>query len=190
MQWTIPGTVLSGPRDNPGAVQEQLRAMFLAGGMVRSQVAAVTGLEPYAVQNWVKRGFLPHPQGKRYSLRQLCRILIINMLKSALPMEKICGLLSYINGQLDDESDDCIGDDELYFAFLQVASRYTGLMEDQQALQECIRESLADNRETTPGAKERVEQVLAIMLCAWASSLLQRQAENRLAAIIQPSKGE
>ena len=190
MQWTIPGTVLTGPREKPEAVQEQIRAMFLAGGIVRSQVAAVTGLEPYAVQNWVKRGFLSPPVGKRYTLRQLCRILIINMLKSALSMEKICGLLSYINGELDDESDDIIGDEELYFAFVRVASRYTGLMEDRQALHSCIHESLEDYRQSEPGAKERVEQVLAIMLAAWVSSLLRQQAENELAAIIPIVKGE
>lgn len=183
MQWTIPGTVLTGQRDQPEAMEETLRGFFLAGGMVRSQVAAVTGLEPYTVQNWVKRGFLSSPQAKRYTLSQLCRILIINMLKSALPMEKICGLLSYINGQLDDESDDWIDDAELYFAFLRVAARCDGL--DGEDVKACIRESLIHYREPVPGAKQRVEQVLEIMLTAWASSQLQRQAEKQLAALTQ-----
>jgi hypothetical protein len=56
------------------------------------------------------------------------------------------------------------------------------------ALRACIRESLADYVEPTPGAKDRVEQVLVVMLCAWASSQLQKQAENHLSAIIL--KGE
>lgn len=188
MQWTIPGTVLTGRRDQPDATEELFRGFFLAGGMVRSQVAAITGLEPHTVQNWVKRGFLSAPQGKRYTLRQLCRILIINMLKGALPMEKICGLLSYINGQLDDESDDWIDDTELYFAFLRVAARCNGQMEDRESMEACMHESLVDYREPVPGAKERVEQVLAIMLIAWVSGQLQRQAESRLAALTQ--KGE
>lgn len=188
MEWTIPGTVLTGRRDQPEATEELFRGFFLAGGMVRSQVSAVTGLEPHAVQNWVKRGFLAPPENKRYTLRQLCRILIINMLKSALPMEKICGLLGYVNGQLDDESDDWIDDTELYFAFLRVAARYNGLMEDRRAMGEFIHESLADYREPVPGAKERVEQVLAIMLNAWVASLLRQQAETQLAALTQ--KGE
>lgn len=190
MEWTIPGTVLTGQRDQPEVAEEQIRAMFLTGGMVRSQVASLTGLQPHAVQNWVKRGFLSAPQGKRYSLRQLCRILIINMLKNALPMEKICSLLGYINGQLDDESDDCIDDTELYFAFLHVAAGYTGLMEDQMALRECIHESLSEYREPVPGAKERVEKVLAIMLTAWAAGLLQHKAESQLAALNFSAKGD
>lgn len=181
MNWIIPGTVIEAHRENPDAAQAQIRSMFLAGGMVRSQVAAVTGLEPHAVQNWVKRGFLSPPVGKRYTCRQFCRIVIINMLKGVLPMEKICALLSYVNGQLDIESDDSIDDSQLYFAFLHVAAKLRDLATDQTALRTAIDESLADYREPVPGAKQRVEQVLLIMLTAWASAQLQQEAENLFA---------
>lgn len=181
MDWIIPGTVISARRDDPGAAQAQISSMFLAGGMVRSQVAAVTGLEAYAIQNWVKRGFLSPPVGKRYTCRQFCRIVIINMLKGILPMEKICGLLSYVNGKLDIESDDSIDDSQLYFAFLHVAAKLRDLAADQTALRRAIDESLTDYREPMPGARERVEQVLLIMLTAWASAQLRREAENLIA---------
>ena len=59
---------------------------------------------------------------KKYNRRQLSRIIIINMLKSALPMESICRLLSYVNGQLDDESDDIIDDSVMYLIFLRLAA--------------------------------------------------------------------
>ena len=176
MEWTIPGTVLIGHREHPEAAQAQISSMFLAGGMVRSQVAAVTGMEAHAVQNWVKRGFLSPPVGKRYTCRQFCRIVIINMLKGVLPMEKICSLLSYVNGQLDSEADDSIDDSQLYFAFLHVAARLRDLATNQDALTVCIRESLSDYREPAPGAKERVEQVLRVMLTAWASAQLQQES--------------
>jgi len=181
LEWTVPGTVLSGRRDKTDETEAQMRGMFLASGIVRSQVVDVSGLEAHAVQNWVKRGFLSPPVNKRYSCRQFCRILIINMLKSALPMEKICGLLSYINGQLDDESDDAIDDSQLYFAFVRVAAEYRFLREDKQALDEHIEATLANYREPYPGAKDRVKQVLKVMLAAWASSQLQREAEALLA---------
>lgn len=183
MEWTIPGTVIPADRTRPEAMQEQIRSMFLAGGMVRSQVARATGLEPYAVQNWVKRGFLSSPVDKRYTCRQFCRILIINMLKNALPMEKICGLLSYINGNLDDESDDSIDDTQLYFAFIQVAATYEGEIDDHDDLIACIHNSLIDYREPIPGAKERVEQVLEIMLIAWWASQLQCKAQSMLSQL-------
>lgn len=183
MEWTIPGTVIPADRSRPDAMQERIRSMFLAGGMVRSQVATATGLEPHAVQNWVKRGFLAPPVDKRYTCRQFCRILIINMLKNALPMEKICGLLSYINGNLDDESDDSIDDTQLYFAFLQLAATYDGEITDRERLKQCIHRSLAGYREPIPGAKQRVEQVLEIMLVAWWASQLQSRAQNMLSAL-------
>ena len=55
MEWIIPGTILTADREQPASAETQLRALFLAGGMVRSQVTALTGLESHAVQNWVKR---------------------------------------------------------------------------------------------------------------------------------------
>ena len=121
MKWLIPGTVLEVEITQNDKLAERFEAMFLAGGMVLSQVASITGLEPYTIQNWVKRGFLPPPQKKKYTLEQLCRIITINMLKPALPMEEICGLLEYVNGSLQDESDDLIDDSQLYFLFLELA---------------------------------------------------------------------
>ena len=180
MQWTIPGTVLQAETADADHIAQQFDAMFLAGGMVLSQVASITGLEPYTIQNWVKRGFLAAPQKKRYTQRQLCRILNINMLKAALPIEEVCGLLQYINGNLDDESDDLIDDKTLYFAFLEVAARFRGLAEDRDALNLCIEESLADYQEPYPGAKDRVVQALTVMIIAWVSSLLRGIAEERL----------
>ena len=89
MQWTIPGTVLQADEQDAEHIEAIFQPMFLAGGMVLSQVAIITGLEPYIIQNWVKRGFLSPPQNKRYTLRQLCRILIINTLKGVLPMDRM-----------------------------------------------------------------------------------------------------
>lgn len=89
MKWRIPGTVLEIQRENADSIEEMFSSMFLAGGIVLSQVSNITGLEPYTVQNWVKRGFLSSPQRKRYSLNQLCRILQINMLKSVLDRKSV-----------------------------------------------------------------------------------------------------
>lgn len=177
MQWNIPGTVLTVQKTDAQAIEEQFHAMFLAGGMVLSQVASVTGLEPYTIQNWVKRGFLTKPQQKKYTLRQLCRILNINMLKAALPMEEICGLLQYVNGTLDDESDDLIDDSQLYFLFLRLVLHHQQ-MNNAAGRDEFLALELENYREPAPGAKERVEKVLTIMLTAWAASRLRQQAES------------
>ena len=175
MEWNIPGTVLTLPMEETEYMHEKFASMFLGGGMVLSQVAAVTGLEPYTIQNWVKRGFLTKPIGKKYTLRQLCRIININMLKDALRMEEICNLLNYINGQLDDESDDLIDDSQLYFLFLRLAAHHRR-MNDPVGRDKYIQEELANYEEPIPGARERVEKVLKVMLTAWAASLLRQQA--------------
>lgn len=177
MEWTIPGTILTARAEETPYLEEKFKSMFLGGGMMLSQVAAVTGLEPYTIQNWVKRGFLTNPVQKRYTLRQLCRILNINMLKSALPMEEICGLLQYINGNLSDESDDLIDDSSLYFLFVQLAS-YHRQMKDPAGRDAYLQELLESYPEPVPGARARVEQVLRIMLTAWAASQLCQQAEE------------
>ncbi len=182
MEWNIPGTVLTVPMEETEYIPEKFTSMFLGGGMVLSQVAAVTGLEPYTIQNWVKRGFLTKPIGKKYTLRQLCRILNINMLKDALPMEKICGLMTYINGHMDDESDDLIDDSQLYFLFLRLAANHRR-MNDPAGRDKYIREALANYEEPIPGARERVEKVLKVMLTAWAAALLRQQAVSMADAL-------
>lgn len=182
MQWNIPGTVLAAERKDALQLERQFDSMFLGGGIVLSQVSAVTGLEPYTVQNWVKRGFLSPPERKKYSKRQLCRIIIINMLKSVLPMDQICGLLSYINGHLDDESDDIIDDSQLYFMFIRMAVHAT-VMQNPEGRDRIIGRELEDYREPLPGARERVEKVLRIMLTAWASAQLRAQTEKLLAEL-------
>lgn len=179
MKWTIPGTVLLIRREDADNVEELFSSMFLAGGMVLSQVASITGLEPYTVQNWVKRGFLPPPQRKRYSIRQLCRVININMLKSVLPMERICGLLGYVNGRLDDEGDDIIDDSQLYFLFVRLAAK-AGQLDDPKALDQALARELSDYAEPVSGAKERVEKALRIMLTAWAAAQTRQKAERML----------
>ena len=179
MQWNIPGTVLTCSIEDAAHIEDRFGAMFLGGDIVLSQVVGITGLEPYTVQNWVKRGFLSPPQRKRYTVRQLCRIININMLKSVLPMERICGLLGYVNGQLDDESDDIIDDSQLYFIFVRLAAK-VGQINDPEAWDACIAREMEGYEEPVPGAAQQVVQVLRIMLTAWASARLQKQAEQML----------
>ena len=177
--WTIPGTTLQIDKSNAPRVGELFQSMFLSGGMVLSQVANITGLEAYTVQNWVKRGFLAPPNHKQYTMEQLCRIININMLKSILPMERICGLLSYINGDLDDDRDDIIKDCDLYFIFVKLAARARQL-DDAAHRDEIINETLADNKEPVPGAKERIKNALCVMLTAWVAARMKQEAEAML----------
>lgn len=182
MEWIIPGTVLTAQRENAANIEKEFTSMFLGGGIMLSQVAAITGLEPYDVQNWVKRKLLSPPVQKRYDINHLCRILNINMLKKVLPMERITGLLSYINGELDDRSDDVIDDSRLYFLFVRLASGFA-TMQNPAGRDVAIEKALADYAEPVPGATERVKKVLRIMLTAWAAAQLHEAAEKMVAEL-------
>lgn len=182
MIWTIPGTILQGPRTDAVHIHQQFGAMFLGGGVVLSQVTALTGLESHSIQNWVKRGFLRPPVQKRYDIDQLCRIATIHALNGILNMDRICGLLSYVNGQLDDDSDNLIRDSELYFLFVRLAARARELYnaEDRDAL---LDQALDSYQAPTPDARRRVKNVLRIMLTAWLAARMQQEAENMIITI-------
>lgn len=184
VEWTLPGTVLSVDADRPQAAEEVFSSLFLAGGLVLSQVTQVTGLEPYIIQNWVRRGFLAPPKQRKYTRRQLSRILMINALKSTLSIEQICKLLSYINGALDDEGDDTIDDTELYGAFVLVAGNVQKHnLTSESEMNRLIADGLKDYKEPIPGAKERIEQALRIMITAWRAAQLQTKAQSMMNAL-------
>lgn len=184
MKWNIPGTVLQIRKEAAEDIEDLFSSMFLAGGITLSQIASITGLEPYTVQNWVKRGFLTPPKQKRYTLRQLCRIININMLKSAFPMEKICGLLGYVNGRLNSEEDDIIDDSALYFLFVRLCAK-AKQMDDPASLQQAQDNSLQNYAEPYPGAKERIEKALKIMLTAWLAARMQHAAHTMLEDLLE-----
>ena len=171
MQWTIPGTTLLGQREDADRVDSVFRALFLAGGLTLSQVSGIAGLEPYTVQNWVKRG--------RFDMEKVCRILNINLLKGALTLEQSCQLISYINGDLTDESDDLIDDTLLYFYFVRLAARAQDLG-NKDVWDVALKEVTAGYREPIPGAGEKLEKVLKVMLTAWLAGRLKAQAEQML----------
>ena len=94
-------------------------------------------------------------------------------------MEQICGLLGYVNGQLNNEADDIIDDSALYFLFVRLAAR-AKQMDDPVLLQQALDRALKDYAEPYPGARERIEKALKIMLTAWLAARLQQAAQAML----------
>ncbi len=179
MNWTLPGTTITARREDADQTRKQFDALFLAGGLALSQVAAITGLEPYTIQNWVKRGFLSPPQGKRYTKDQVCRIININILKGAVPLEQIEKLMAYLNGDLTDESDDLVDDTMLFFLFVKLAARarYIG---GTKAWDDALIEVTEDYHEPVPGAREKLIKVLKVMLTVWCANQLKLQADKMM----------
>jgi hypothetical protein len=96
------------------------------------------------------------------------------MLRSVLPLEQICAMLSYVNGHLDDESDDSIDDTKLYMYMVCMTV---------EGEQDCMK-VLADYTEPFEGARKRVENVLKIMVTAYAASETKRKAEEMIKEIL------
>ena len=178
----LPGTTIQTTLDKHDVAQRILNNIFATGGLVLSQVSQLTNLENHVIQNWVKRGFLSSPIGKRYSKDQFCRIVIINMLKDTLRIDTIAGMLSYINGVLTDKSDDIIDDSCLYNYYVNLLVEINNLgisngFVDHKTLNKALSELLADFKEVYPGAKKRLQKVLAVMSTAHTSAMLCKKAE-------------
>jgi len=182
MQWIIPGTTLVGKRSDADRTDGLFQSMFLAGGLTLSQVANITGLESYTIQNWVKRGFLPPPVQKKYDMEQVCRLININILKGNMPLEQIVKLMAYLNGDLADESDDLVDDTMLFFLFVKLASRarYIG---GTKAWDDALVEITEDYVEPVPGAREKLIKVLKIMLTIWCANNLKAAADQMIAEL-------
>ena len=183
MEWKIPGTVLTCQKEEVSSLRERFEGIFLGGDIALSQVMAITGLEAHTIQNWVKRGFVTSPKNKRYTLRQLCRLLNIHALQGSMSLDKICTLLGYVNGRLNDEQDDIIDDTELYFLFLSLAVETDTLLRsgDRRKLLARAMESYTPPR---PEYKERVEKALSIMLTAYLAARLQQKAEQMIHTLL------
>ena len=111
----IPGTTLKYSeqiRNNAfSAISPVLEA---TGGLTLSQLSKLTGIEGSTIQNWIKRGWVSSTIGKKYRQRQIIRIILINMLRGVMKLEDIARLMKYVNGDVEDSSDDIIDDVILY----------------------------------------------------------------------------
>ena len=61
MATVLPGTKIEISKIEQGVSRSMSCGMFAAGGITLAQVSGMTGLEPYLIQNWVKRGCLSSP---------------------------------------------------------------------------------------------------------------------------------
>ena len=173
---TLPGTTIVTTL-SPGAADRQLTPMFSCGGLVLSQVCQLTGLEGYTIQNWIKRKFLPPPAERKYNRNQLCRILIINLLKDTFSLEQAASLLGQINGSLNDTANDIIEDSQLYTYLVDcLAALDNSDCLDLSSAGETVRAVTAGCQSPHRDAEIRLRMVLEIMLTACQAQQIHRLA--------------
>ena len=105
----IPGTVLDRKKMGDVTGLRFLKKIFyISDGIMLSGIREISGIDGSTLQNWTKRGWVGNSKQKRYNIDQVAHILIINMLRSCMQLENIAFLIKYINGRVDDTSDDII----------------------------------------------------------------------------------
>lgn len=183
MSKTFPGTTIETTSLEKQSSKLLFDGIFATGGITLSQVSVMTGLEPYIIQNWVRRGFLTPPQKRVYSRQQFARIVIINMLKDSLQLEKICKLIEMISGDPLDPNDDLISDNVLYHLYVDMlAEGNIDILNDNSVIMatEKAAESFVERQ---PGDRRKLASILQVMLYGHAAAKIKFQAEQKLSLL-------
>lgn len=158
-----------------------------ADGLSLAQVCSLTGLEPSTVQNWIKRGFIPHPERKRYRERHVARIMLIDALRDCLLIERVGELMEYINGNVDDMSDDVITEEALYDLFNAAVAGLRDLYVPPELVGEKVAGIVA-GRISDESARGRIIPALTVMVNAYIASMYKREADRMYTLLIKNDK--
>ena len=177
----IPGTILDRKQMGDVTGLEFLKKIFyISDGIMLSQIREISGIDGSTLQNWTKRGWVANSKLKRYDIDQLAHILIINMLRSCMQLDRIAFLIKYINGSVDDRQDDIIRDSELYDYICRILDRIVAGGMAEADLSEYISQETCSYQEKIDGARRRLNTALEIILTAYYASLIKQKADTML----------
>ena len=184
----IPGTTLKfteQARDEAFSIVSPV--LDATGGLTLSQLSKLTGLTGTTIQNWIKRGWVASTQGKKYSRKQVLRILLINVLRDSMKLEDIAKLMEYVNGDVEDTSDDIIDDDVWY----NILCRIIFTAEDEGAFDSDSVKKLI-NRELEKCTREihihsdeyKLYNAMFVMIMAYRSACLKDEMNKVLTVVL------
>jgi len=178
------GKIQPGNPDDKGFAKIEM-LLEATGGLSLSQVCAVTGLEGSTIQNWVKRGWVEHPIGKRYEEVHIARIMIINALKECIKLEHIAQLMSYVNGKSQDGSEAIIKESTLY-NYLCEALKQSGQTDDhsKSGVETVINNVIKDYSDPNPDSRIRIRKALTLMIFACVCTDVKRRVEAMMGQIL------
>jgi hypothetical protein len=178
----IPGTNLKRADFNGLTGKPFLNQLFMVSdGVMLSQIRKIAGIDGSTLQNWTKRGWVPNAQLKRYGVDQVAHILFINMLRSCLQLDRIAWLLHYVNGSVEDRSDDIITASDLY-DFICTTLDYLHAEPECtiESIRPMIERAIVDYVEPVAGAKERLTNALEIIIGSYCASMIKRTADVKI----------
>ncbi|MBQ8212714.1 MAG: DUF1836 domain-containing protein [Clostridia bacterium] len=181
----IPGTKLKqSDMDGLTGLEFLKKVFFISDGVMLTQIRDISGIDSSTLQNWTKRGWVVNSKLKKYDIDQVAHILIINMLRSCMQLDKIDFLIHYINGEVGNASDDIIRDSELYDYICRILNHMmnSGTC-DLSSFREYISEITDDYVEPMEGARERLNKALEVILVTYYAALIKQQATKLMEAI-------
>ena len=190
MKRIIPGTTIGFTEQARNSAFSLISPVLEAtGGLTLSQLSKLTGLEGSTIQNWIKRGWVSSTKGKRYSEKQVLRILLINMMRSAMKLENIVNLMTYINGDVEDTSDDIIEDILLYDILCRIifAAEDKGIFAPE-GVRGLIRRELKSCDSSAVADEAKLSKAMYVMVMAYRSAYLRSETDKGLAEILTELK--
>ena len=174
----IPGTKLKkAETENLTGLAFLKKVFFVSEGVMLTQIRDISGIDSSTLQNWTKRGWVANAKLKKYNIDQVAHILIINMLRSCMQLEHIAFLIEYINGDVEDTSDDIITDSKLYDYICRILEHIINTGDcSLEEIATCVSNITTDYVEPFAGARERLDRALEIIVVTYYSALLKRRA--------------
>ena len=178
----IPGTRLKkNDMGNVTGLEFLSKVFYISEGVMLSQIREVSGIDGSTLQNWTKRGWVANARLKKYDIDQVAHILIINMLRSCLQLDRIDFLLHYINGRSGDKSDGIIRDSVLYDYICRILEKLGKRHSCSMAsIKEVVADQISGYEEVVPGARERLAHALEIIVVAYYAALIKRHSDELL----------
>ena len=178
----IPGTKLKRAEMGGLTGKPFLDQLFMVSdGVMLSQIRKMAGIDGSTLQNWTKRGWVANAQLKRYGVDQVAHIFLINMLRSCMQLDRIAWLLHYVNGSVEDRSDDIITASALYDSICMTLD-YLDTEEGctLEAIRPAIERAVVDYVEPVEGARVRLTNALEIIVGSYCASLIKQSADAKI----------
>ena len=186
MNRLIPGTTMKFSEQARESAFSLISPVLEAtGGLTLSQLSKLTGLEGTTIQNWIKRGWVSATKGKKYSEKQILRILLINMLRKAMKLEDIANLMRYINGDVEDTSDDIVEEVLLYDMLCRIIFKAEdGYRFSPDAVRELISAEI-DAHKCDIANAEKLSKAMFVLVMGYHSGRLKAVMEEVLEIVIE-----
>lgn len=180
----IPGTTVKF-NDNDDSFFVFKNMISVTNGLQLNQICQITGLQTSTIQNWVKRGYVPHPVNKKYYDRHLARILLISSLRDCMKIEDIGELMYLINGDADDTSDDIVSEEGLFNYFALSIKRLDIHHLTEEEIAQVIASILDDAQEKSG---ETLLPAIKVMVYSYIASRCQAIIDSDLATLREKRK--